>query len=709
MIGADLDAARRVHTDIVALGPWDALEGDLPRLCSEVAEIIKDPDFPGAVAPAFADDGSMQIYIAAPSVSVWRRLKPVLMAFAGPTLTAFDGIPEPLTSRDPLTTCLIEAQPAVTAIMRLHSDDRLRNMALRAILRARDTLARAPDLQRSAPVPTSRLLAHFQDMLNVGRRDAALGVLDRLRSELRLDSLNLKFLEVQLFATFGEWSAIVGHPEFPGLCRARRTPAITAYLLKALYRTHLDQAYESGDEATIRAIYERDVRPHAKPMTLIPAPRSLPVDGWRIYALEAIVEPDRDDLAAALADRRDELGWLADLLAKPSADQSTALEVVAPLDAAREALVRVEETDSSDLLADAMALLARLDPDQLASLRNSVPFRAALRAADAVVDGPPPKSWPAWLGRVFDPNFVNAIEIARSGKDEWEIGPLIADPAAVGTLESAFDAVQEDALACERTMQALPYLVAWLQRDQQFPRAALSPIYGSLLTLFAMSSARGHDTYESSQVLIGALLSNGLDPKSYRNLVADIKEIAGDGFGVGMIYWVLEVVEMLMNAASPDDGVRRSFMQHILVHITPIYARLTPLQRLTVKLLSSENGWPLPTAADTQTVRSDTTLFDRLSGQRIAIYSLTEASSRQAKAALEQICPTVVVDLNADHGGTPRLRALAERADLFVMTWLSAKHAATDFIREWRGKRPLLYAQGKGFSSILRVIEDHYG
>jgi hypothetical protein len=57
--------------------------------------------------------------------------------------------------------------------------------------------------------------------------------------------------------------------------------------------------------------------------------------------------------------------------------------------------------------------------------------------------------------------------------------------------------------------------------------------------------------------------------------------------------------------------------------------------------------------------------------------------------------------------GRVGLRALAENADIFVVTWLSAKHAATDFIREHRGGRPLLYAQGRGFSSILRAVEDH--
>lgn len=84
-----------------------------------------------------------------------------------------------------------------------------------------------------------------------------------------------------------------------------------------------------------------------------------------------------------------------------------------------------------------------------------------------------------------------------------------------------------------------------------------------------------------------------------------------------------------------------------------------------------------------------------------------ETASRQAKAALEAGVPGVSVDCNADSGGASRLRALAQNSDIFIIVWAAAKHAATDFIREHRGNRTLLYAQGKGFSSLLRALEDH--
>jgi hypothetical protein len=133
---------------------------------------------------------------------------------------------------------------------------------------------------------------------------------------------------------------------------------------------------------------------------------------------------------------------------------------------------------------------------------------------------------------------------------------------------------------------------------------------------------------------------------------------------------------------------------------------LTRLQRIAVTLLSRELGWELPVSPTSDVPPMDDGLSSRLAGMRITIYSLTESSSRQAKAALEEISSSVTVDINADHSGGARLRALAENSDLFVMTWLSAKHAATDFIRTHRGNRPLIYSQGKGFSSILRAIED---
>ena len=117
-----------------------------------------------------------------------------------------------------------------------------------------------------------------------------------------------------------------------------------------------------------------------------------------------------------------------------------------------------------------------------------------------------------------------------------------SDPVAVGALITALEKVQGDELAADRTTQALPYLVAWLQGDTEFPRASLSHVYSVLLTIFALGSARGLAVYEFEPGSGRSTSCLGLKQKEYRDLIADIDEIAGEGFGIDMVYWVLELV-----------------------------------------------------------------------------------------------------------------------------------------------------------------------
>lgn len=706
MIAQDLESARSVAGRLAGIVGVDALDTEVSALCADLMGTVDDPGFPGALVPE-AEGGTLSVLVAAPTVAAWRRLSPVLRAFAGPTLTSFDGLPQTLPA-SPAATAIAEAQPAVTSVMRIPPDSRGRLMALRALARARDTLARAPNLQRSAPEPTSWLLARFQDHLNVGRRDAAAEVLVRLKSELRLDALNLKFLEVQLLATFGNWAGIVALPGFASLCLARRTQATTALLLGALYQVHLAALFDAEDANAIRERFERDVRPLARPMLTVPAPPTLTAAGWRLFGLEVWADPSRADLAAALAGRQAMIGWIADRLepAPVAAEQDVAV-ALGSIDAARVALVQADAVESLDTLAAALAAVARLNPEELARLRDAEPFRTALSVAEETAAVGLPTSWVEWLAMAAEPGFTAALDFASRGRDEWPIGPSASDPIAVQALLSGLNKALDNELAAERTAQALPFLVAWLQRDPDFPRVGMAPLYANVLTLFALGIARGRVTYESSQVLISAQLSAGLSAEAYRSLIADIEELAAGGFGVDMTYWMLEVVEDFMRTAAPDDGARQTFLHGALARISPVYGRLSGLQRTAVSRLASELGWTLSSlGVDTSVVAADD-VANRMRGMRIAIYSLTEASSRQAKAAIEEVAPSAVVDCNADHGGTARLRALAENADLFVMTWLSAKHAATDFIREHRGERMLLYAQGRGFSSILRAIDEH--
>ncbi len=65
--------------------------------------------------------------------------------------------------------------------------------------------------------------------------------------------------------------------------------------------------------------------------------------------------------------------------------------------------------------------------------------------------------------------------------------------------------------------------------------------------------------------------------------------------------------------------------------------------------------------------------------------------------------------MSTDHSkvATGPLQSLVQRVDLMVVADRAAKHAATDAIRSARGSRPLIYAAGKGSSSLVRAALDY--
>lgn len=89
-MGSNLDAARAVLVDLLALQACAGVAPEVAALCADVTQTVVAEAFPGALVPVLDSAGSMQMDVAAPTISEWRRLKPILLAFAGPTLTGFE-------------------------------------------------------------------------------------------------------------------------------------------------------------------------------------------------------------------------------------------------------------------------------------------------------------------------------------------------------------------------------------------------------------------------------------------------------------------------------------------------------------------------------------------------------------------------------------------------------------------------------------------
>jgi hypothetical protein len=133
---------------------------------------------------------------------------------------------------------------------------------------------------------------------------------------------------------------------------------------------------------------------------------------------------------------------------------------------------------------------------------------------------------------------------------------------------------------------------------------------------------------------------------------------------------------------------------------------LDPAQRSLFKLLCSDLERTIPSFLPELEGPADEIATDALAGKMVAIYTLDESSGKRASDLIGMIYQDADIRVNHDHVGTEQLRHLARHADYFLMVTRSAKHAATNFIKDERPKekRPVDYPSGKGSSSIISAL-----
>ena len=308
------------------------------------------------------------------------------------------------------------------------------------------------------------------------------------------------------------------------------------------------------------------------------------------------------------------------------------------------------------------------------------------------------------MAGIADPLFTSAFEVARKGSLEWTVDKS-ADPVEALALSDALADALDNEISRARLAQALPLIVSWLQRDTAFPRPSMRKVYETLLTLFALGEARDRGIMASAAVVGEALLSMGSTKTDYQRLLQSLMTLISEGTSTSNVFMLLELIEATLRHPCPDTSARETFWLSALSVIEPLRFRLEPVQLASVIALGELIGWAEPPFAENTTSASDQ-FGMKLSNLRITIYTLTESAARQAASVIAKVAPSALVQTSSEHVGSAHLKALAENSDIFVIASLSATHAATDFIRAHRPVgRPICWAAGRGFTSILRAIE----
>ena len=713
---------------------WAKKSGPKAGLLLRILESVAEPSMPGAVIPVVSEK-EIRFYACASTPAAWAQLRQLLMAYVGVTLSDFDG-----TQRSP------EVDDAISGILRSAGADKIglvhpRPGRAREVVDALavmiEAVRSAPRETEIAPRSTPQLLTSFRMALAAGDRETASSTVAVLRAQMRLDALNLAFLEVQSDAALADWRALRDRWFFTELCSSRRPPRVTAALAEALYWCEIAPELKGLDGPGLVEVFrQRCLGRYGRLFTVLPPNPAAPVAIMFLLAAAAGPLPDRATAKSILEgsthwDAADSalVSGIARLLfddaildpareEAPRPGSTPALEGqvaglragVAPGLADAQGAIRaayaLQTLAATRLVVDAINLMSPGDRHQLLSERALAAIWDDLTAAAG--ERSVPASWTAFLASAAEMPFHQARSWAESAIAEIPITNELDSPARV----SAFiDQLQQTFAASEQTVDALlPHLLEWARSEPEWPDPTYRDLYAELLNLVLLGVGRSTEVVAACALLVSGLLAVGIDVKSYRRLLADLAAWVPTAVAPRSLDQLIDLADVVASVPCPDEAARSGLWMAILAALNPFSSRLSPVQvgatAELCRVLGGQEWVETLTAEPSGTADGDRKVLPP--GFLIVIYTLMESAGRRIQGVLQKVHPEARVELATDHVANPRLVQLAERAQLFVVCWASAKHAATEAIGEARPSAlPTLYPVGVGSSSVLRDVETY--
>lgn len=731
------------HTDREALldelahiAPAPALANDIVEWIAQIRESASDKTFPGAVLPIACDDRVIFYAVAGTGIE-WRKLAPLLTASIGMTTTTFLGRANQGAEDDSIAQVLRARGFFAVSRFEAYGDPKREKYALQALARLRKQLQGAAGFSRALPRSTSQALYEFRVALATGDLPTAEGIVAYLREGMRMDALNLSFLEVRIDEVFGAWDRLVQRALFSSLCQTRRPPAITAAMVEALYQTAIAGAEQADDpQAALKAfrgrIFERSGTLF---MTCPPEPRAAVGKAFLLATLASpmIDRPLIDSLTqVAQSWRPEERRFFERLLTlvppQPSSERAPVAEEVprVELPNSRKQLDLAAQEHIPPTPDRAYAvLIAAMDIQTLDASRFAITYVDRLNAAarDELFARPLtqviweklasygtgnciPRDWCEWIELLPQMTIAQATTWAEMAVSEHPVEQQLRRQEDVTKLADMLNASPMETQ--EQLFNALPELVMWIQADSYWPNKAYVALYEQFFELLLLSGNRSPKLYEALSIILSGMLDVGLERAAYSRVLSDLGDMLPELSGSRDLDWLVDLAELVVTYPCPDAAARAGLWSQIISLLAQYGTRVTTPQRTVLTEVAgilglSDTLAALPTVA----AGAGPAPTQRLSldHRMVGIYTLTEGVGERVGRMLRAEYPDVDVRVNHDPVSTPQLRDLARRADIFVVCWLSAKHAGTDAISQARSQDAItLYARGKGSSSIVREM-----
>lgn len=686
----------------------DRVSGVSPQ-AQALANTVNNERFPGALVAVGGNTEPVYLVLADSRLQ-WRRLAPLVQAFVAPPISAFRPIPDTLRENDPRERWI--KQFDVQVVGRIVPRNRAHTLT--GLIRLVELSEQIPDSVAVTARSTSSLLLEFDRSLAGRDERSAQDVLNVIQDERRLDTLNVRFLQVQFDASLGQWARLRSRSWFDDLVQVRRPPPVTLALLDAL----ADSAPQKPDE--LRAWFTTEVAPrYLEVFAHVPAGMS--AHAGVLFGLAWIVRPDWKNWPALEAEANRwqpaDRDWFDTIVG------SAGLRLIIETgDEDR----RSDDTESSAGETDqiSLAIAALIQADRDTSLEA---FRRATDAIHALTDAEraqvleheqfaetwdlirdltgefTPRSWTQLIRGLAQLSPSRAREVAERGKVEWSTDVLELAEEVDGLTRELSGISRET----EQGLEAiLGQLVDWFQSDIGWPRLACSSMYNAVLYRLLLSERLSGGTFSAVVAVADGILTYEMDAAHYRQILDDLVSSL-DRLSDYDLDSVLDLFEIVLSRPCSDPIARSMLADAIVRRLAQWRQNLRGWRRFLAIDLAQSAG----VSVDLLQRRDETAnadQVDRLAGKVIVVYSLQSNAGRRARDAIAAMAPQADVRFLDDRAGSKHFSDGVRTADIVIISWKAANHAATEALeRACPATCTKLHAAGKGSTSILRSVEDY--
>jgi hypothetical protein len=674
-------------------------------------------------------------YATARSAEGASALEKELMAWIGPSYwTIWSAVP--VEARDQMAKSMRERFG--NTVYRFAGSDAGRNVAIASRVSDLDQVLKMRPEERTRVIrPFGSIRGDFERALLARDETRAEEMIAELRATGRLNEENLRYLDVRLKAGMGYWPQIArNHWLIATLSDLALPPQSLTDVVEALYRTYVEQAEAGGSASAVLDAFDINIaRRYPRLFSTRRGIRNPRVLKSFLLFERLRSSPDIaiiDDLCSLLPAGDREAPWVREINNVPVSSTRTASRsdadaafedenydrafehyLVSPLTvrSLNRLLLCVTMIGTDEVKR---RLLAEIDAQATDLLDSLTPKQEALiegmreRRPPTGLDGSP--GWMNWAQQVADGrDLPDAEASARDAALAWDIEPFKRSEQ----LSDAFAALigNVDGASALLIRQCVPYLMNAFFASEQTTSATLRPIAATLFLLIAMDDKLTGVDLELLVQLLDELLAMGLSEKNYVSLINDLEDVQNRVVSLSHLDWSLDISEMLAVAPCPSASAREArlrFFSRALAGAQSFVHRLEQHHLIAISFLAKDFGVELDSSefarARNQTVDASST---GLSGKKIGIYTLAESAGSRAKAALEEMYPGCLVEVNSDLVATPQLANLAATADLFLFAWKASSHAAFNCVQDAmpRGSKPI-FPPGKGTASILTAVKD---